>query len=107
MQRRAAQAQEERDARKGRHAQGRAGQPPGHPSAVEAAKAWERGDAVYVYRVGTDMQTDAKCQARINAQVNSIAAVGWQLQGTATQGDGSLLLGNSIVFTFVRPTAPA
>ena len=72
-------------------------------SVREAAKAWYRGDAVYVYEVNRRLSATRREQAATNATVNAIVALGWQLQGTATRGGGSLLVGNSIVFTFVRP----
>ena len=74
------------------------------PPAHEAALAWHRGDAVYVYQVNTNLTVTAREQAARNAAVNAIVKIGWQLQDTSTLGGGSLLMGHSIVFTFVRPS---
>jgi hypothetical protein len=77
---------------------------PGVPFiAQEAAKAWERGDAVYVYQVEADLSTNPRQQAARNTAVNAIVALGWELQNTSTLSGGSLLMGNALVFTFVRP----
>lgn len=65
----------------------------------EAEKAWDRGDAVYVHRTSQSIANYKFEQRIINAEVNAITAVGWELSATSTK------LG-AIIFTFVRPSGP-
>lgn len=71
----------------------------GGPQAA-AQMAWDRGDTVFVYTIQSDLSDRS---AAYNRTLNAISAIGWKLQSTTAQSGGSLLLGNSIVFTFVRP----
>jgi len=43
-------------------------------------------------------------QKQVNAEVNAIVALGWQLQGTAASSEGPTFLGKRMTFTFVRPS---
>lgn len=68
-----------------------------HPLIHEAVRAWRRGDAIYVHRTSQSIANYKFEQKIINAEVNAITALGWELSATSTK------LG-AIIFTFVRPS---
>lgn len=71
-----------------------------HPLIHEAVRAWKRGDAVYVHRTSQSIANYKFEQKIINAEVNAITALGWELSATSTK------LG-AVIFTFVRPPGTA
>ncbi len=64
---------------------------------LEAFRAWQRGDAIYVFTTGQSIANRDYEQRQINAEVNSIARVGWVISNTATKT-------GYVIFTFVRPS---